>query len=81
MLGNRKDSLGMIMEGLSFQKKVLPSIDEQFSALREEYTDIHEAYNYEIAEPVDEAKTVTFGNATYPKYGWCVVMAGGSGLN
>jgi hypothetical protein len=31
-------------------------------------------------EPVDEAKTVTFANSTYPKENWAVIMAGGSGL-
>lgn len=32
-----------------------------------------------INEIVDENRVVTFGNATYPNFGWCVVLAGGGG--
>jgi dephospho-CoA kinase len=30
-------------------------------------------------ENIDEAKAVTFGGKSYPKYGWSIIMAGGAG--
>lgn len=87
MLENRKDSVGLVMEGLNLRK-----LDEEYisflESVSEEYgDDIHEAYNYTLNEyfkidenePIDEAKVVTFGGKMFPEYGWAVVMAGGAG--
>lgn len=35
---------------------------------------------YLQTELITEAKRITFNNDTYPKFGWCVIMAGGSGV-
>lgn len=83
MFSSSKNISG-IVEGLKFNRG-LDDIDESFEELREEYSpDITEDYNYEIEDSmicnIDEAKTVTFGGKTYPKFGWAVTMAGGSGL-
>ena len=80
-----KESISSIVEGLERAREA-KSVDEQFEELREPYgLDIWEDYNYEIEDSsficsVDEAKTITFGGKTFPKFGWSVVMAGGSGL-
>lgn len=78
------NAVSSIVEGLEFTRKIR-SIEESFEELREPYgMDIWEDYNYEIGDSfigdIDEAKTVTFAGKTFPKFGWCVVMAGGSGL-
>ncbi len=81
MLGNRKDSIGMIMEGLQNRKDF--DVDGLFESLREDipYDDLETTNeSFFEMEPVDEAKTVTFANSTYPKSNWAVIMAGGSGL-
>lgn len=87
MLENRKDSIGLVMEGLTQNRELNESM-ALFESLREEYgDDIHEAYNYTLNEyfhtsehdPIDEAKTVTFGGKMFPENGWAVVMAGGAG--
>ena len=82
MFSSNKNISG-IVEGLKFNRG-LADIDESFEELREEYSpDITEDYNYELEGSmicnIDEAKTVTFGGKTYPKFGWAVTMAGGSG--
>lgn len=33
----------------------------------------------EETETIDEASVVTFGGKTFPKNGWCVILAGGPG--
>ena len=88
-----KGSVYSIVEGLQQDrdarvdeaKSWINEVNESFEELREDYgMDITEDYNYELEESmsvsIDEAKTVTFGGKTFPKYGWGVVMAGGSGL-
>ena len=88
-----KSSVYGIVEGLQQDrearvdeaKRWINEVNESFEELREPYgMDILEDYNYELEESmnvsIDEAKTVTFGGKTFPKYGWGVVMAGGSGL-
>ena len=87
MLENRKDAIGLIMESIGDRKTYEEAIKD-FESLREEYSDIHESYNYDLDEyfnnhfgecSIDEAKMVTFGGEMFPKYGWAVVMAGGAG--
>lgn len=83
MLGNRKDSIGMIMEGLNKRVHENEVYESLFESLREDIAfDNLETTNESFfeMEPVDEAKTVTFANSTYPKSNWAVIMAGGSGL-
>ena len=88
-----KSSVYGIVEGLQQDRDArvdeaerwINEVNEYFEELREPYgMDILEDYNYELEESmkvsIDEAKTVTFGGKTFPKYGWGVVMAGGSGL-
>ena len=87
-----KGSVYSIVEGLQQDrdarvdeaKNWINEVNESFEELREDYgMDIAEDYNYELEESmsvsIDEAKTVTFGGKTFPKYGWGIVMAGGSG--
>jgi predicted kinase len=68
-----------ILEGLKVQR----DIDEEFELLREDnlYSDIDEEYTYlpEYCEFVDEATMVTFDGNMFPKFGYAVIMAGGSG--
>ena len=81
---NSSNNISSIVEGLETARKI-KSIEESFEELRENYgLDIWEDYNYDIDDGafignIDEAKTVTFAGKTFPRFGWSVVMAGGSG--
>lgn len=79
MLGNRIDSIGLIMEGLHSSRNV--NYDSLFESLREDipFDNLETTNESFFEELVDEAKTVTFANNTYPKSNWAVIMAGGSG--
>lgn len=72
-----------VVNGVILPYDTYESVEESFEELREEYgLDIWEDYSYELDsmfDSIDEAKMVTFGGNTYPKFGWCVVLAGGSG--
>lgn len=47
--------------------------NEQFDRMREEEAKMLEDY-------LKEDKVVKFGGETHPKFGWCVIMCGGSGV-
>ena len=75
----------LIMEGL---RRAPFEADDEFEELRDEYPAYElEEYNENILneeaedefEPIDEASLVTFGGDPRPKFGWGIVMAGGSG--
>jgi hypothetical protein len=78
---NTKKS-GMILEALKYVRSVdeLYTDDMVGDILGEqvEFEPLWGERNMYI-EALDEAKAVTFGNKTYPKQGWAVVMAGGAG--
>jgi hypothetical protein len=77
-----KGNMSLILEGLHINR-VQEDYSDLFESLREDipYDEMETTYEsfFEV-EPVDEAKTVTFANSTYPKENWAVIMAGGSGL-
>lgn len=81
-----KESIGLILEGLSKGRKDLDEVAEFFESLRSSSSlDIGEEYNYfpltegDEEEAIDEAEMVTFGGGMYPKCGYAVIMTGGSG--
>lgn len=78
---SRKTKVDMIVESLNIERSVQEYV-ELFSQLSEDiaFDDLETSYeSFFDVEPVDEAKTVTFANNTYPKENWAVIMAGGSG--
>lgn len=75
-------SNGKQIKGGKFIQKANESVEDLFESLREDIPfDELETTNESFfeMEPIDEAKTVTFGNNTYPKANWAVILAGGSG--
>ena len=72
--------IGLILEGLVNKDKNEGLPEDFFKELAAEYIedDELETSNEKMIE-VEEAKTVTFDNNTYPKQGWAVIMAGGPG--
>lgn len=71
------DNYSSILEGLSYSR---------FKQSEKFYGDLDEAVDFETVfadfddlEEVDEANMVTFNKKAYPRDGWAVVLAGGSG--
>ena len=85
MLENRKDAIGLIVEGLQRQKKIEESFDYEafFESMQDEPgMDIWETTNEEWLEnnaSIDEAKMVTPQGRMYPKKNIAVVLSGGAG--
>lgn len=85
MLENRKDAIGLIVEGLRKQKKIEESLDYEafFESMQgEPGMDAWETTNEEWLKddiPIDEAKMVTPQGRMYPKKNIAVVLSGGAG--
>ena len=81
---NHKNAIDFILESLNGRDSIQDDYSELFSQLSENiilFDDLETTeetfFNDDCS--VDEAKTVTFGNSTYPKENWAVILAGGPG--
>lgn len=72
---------GMILESLEYRRGMGDMFsDDMLGDILGEEVEFDSLWSSDLDfESIDEAKAVTFGNKSYPKNGWALVMAGGAG--